>query len=104
MSKLLAPLGAIAVLLAFALVPTLPAAAPTVFKCTVDGAVTYQSTPCPSGEARPAPTAEQLNAARRKKLQQAASAPVAPDAVPAASRGPAPGAGASQPLANKPRR
>ena len=39
-------------------------------KCSVNGSVTYQSTPCPSNEVRPRPTVEQLNAERQKKLNQ----------------------------------
>jgi hypothetical protein len=39
-------------------------------KCTINGTVTYQTDPCPSGQARRAPTVEQLNAERQKKLRQ----------------------------------
>jgi hypothetical protein len=49
----------------------------TVHKCVVDGAVTYQSVPCPSGQAGSAPTAQQLNAERRKRAAAAAAGEVA---------------------------
>lgn len=62
----------------------------TVFKCTGgDGSVSYQSLPCPTGVQRQAPTVQQLNDARQRRLRQqaAASAPAAtagePVAVPA---------------------
>lgn len=41
-----------------------------VNRCTKDGSVTYQSEPCPTSEARQAPTVEQLNAERHKKIRQ----------------------------------
>jgi hypothetical protein len=50
-----------------------PAASP-VHKCEINGSISYQSSPCPTGEARQRPTAEQLNVERKKR---AASAPVA---------------------------
>jgi len=46
-----------------------------VFKCNIDGAVTYQNGPCPTGVPRKAPTAEQLNAERKRKQLEAASNP-----------------------------
>lgn len=46
-----------------------------VHKCTVNGVVTYQSTPCAAAAPRRQPTVDELNAERRKKLaQQAAQA------------------------------
>jgi hypothetical protein len=87
--------------LAALVMPASTVAAPTVFKCTADGQVSYQSVPCASGAgARTTPTAAQLNAERRKKLQQAASAPAAPAAEAAAApRSPGPGAGSARPTA-----
>lgn len=74
------------------LVPALAAAAPPVFKCTVDGAVTYQHTPCaPAGERAASPTAQQLNAERQKKLRQAASAASASSPPPERPKPPAEG-------------
>lgn len=44
-----------------------------VYKCAIDGAVSYQGDPCPSNEARIHPTVEQLNAERKKALRQGES-------------------------------
>ena len=81
-------------------------AAPPVHKCTTDGVVSYQSTPCRvAGEPSPRPTAAQLNAERQKKLRQqaAASAPVQPSAAavatPAAPAAPVAPAGRAAPAA-----
>lgn len=52
-----------------------------VYKCEIDGQVTYQSSPCPSAQPRVQPTVQQLNAERQRRAQ--ASAPAA--SVPAAS-------------------
>lgn len=60
-------------LLAGLLLSTYSQAASPVHKCVVGGSITYQSSPCPTGEPRQRPTAEQLNAERKKR---AASAPV----------------------------
>lgn len=46
------------------------AGAAQVHKCTINGSVTYQTDPCPTGQARRTPTIEQLNAERQKKLRQ----------------------------------
>jgi hypothetical protein len=45
-----------------------------VHKCTVDGVVSFQSTPCRASEPGPRPTVAQLNAERQKKLNQQAGA------------------------------
>jgi hypothetical protein len=50
--------------------PLMTLAAGQVYKCTINGAVSYQTVPCPSGEARRAPTVEELNAERQKRLRQ----------------------------------
>ncbi len=65
----------LALVLAFLALPFSLDAATPVFKCTTKGSVTYQSSPCPSGEVRPPPTFEQLNAAQQKKLVEAGKAP-----------------------------
>lgn len=73
----------LALALALLAAPLIEAEAATpVFKCTTHGSVTYQSSPCPSGEVRPPPTVEQLNAAQQKKLREAGKAPAA-QAAPA---------------------
>ena len=74
----------LAIVVAFLVAPLSLEAASPVFKCTSHGAVTYQSSPCPSGEARPPPTVEQLNAERQKRLREAGNAP-------AVQPGPSPG-------------
>lgn len=50
--------------------PIVVDAATPIHKCTIEGAVTYQSDPCPSGERRKQPTPAQLNTERHKKFQQ----------------------------------
>lgn len=61
---------------------SLKAAAP-FFKCSKNGTVTYQNDPCPSGESRKAPTVEQLNADRQKRLGQAGNGPAtSPESAP----------------------
>ena len=65
------------IMLAFLLAPLSLEAASPVFKCTINGSVAYQNSPCPSGESRKPPTVEQLNADRQKRLQQAGNAPTA---------------------------
>ena len=88
---------ALAIVLMASVCPISLAATTQVNKCVINGTVTYQTVPCPSGEARRAPTVEQLNAERQKKLQQSgASAPgekepptsAATPAVPAAPAAP----------------
>jgi hypothetical protein len=46
-------------------------------KCVVDGTVTYQQAPCPSGQPRKQPTLAELNAAEKQRRAAAASAPAA---------------------------
>jgi hypothetical protein len=65
-------------------------------KCVVNGTVTYQREVCPSNAGRERPTVEQLNAERKKRLEQAkattgaAPAPApAPHAAPQARPSPA---------------
>jgi hypothetical protein len=59
-------------MLAALMAPVSVGAVTPVHKCTVNGAVTYQSDPCPSGEARKQPTPEQLTAEPQKGQRQAA--------------------------------
>ena len=65
-----------AILLMSLLVPASSMAASPVHKCEVNGKVTYQNGPCPSGGHAPRPTIEQLNAERMKRAAGAASASV----------------------------
>lgn len=65
---------ALALLLTALLAPPWLGAAQQIHRCTIDGTVTYQSVPCPSGSTRAAPTVQQLNAERQKRLRQAAAA------------------------------
>jgi predicted lipid-binding transport protein (Tim44 family) len=59
------------------------AAAP-MNKCVVNGTVTYQQAPCPSGQVRRTPTLDELNAAERQK--RAAAAAAAASAPPSRER------------------
>lgn len=61
------------------------AAAAPANKCVLNGTVTYQQGPCPSGEVRKPPTVQELNAAEKKR--RAAAVATSPDKlVPAAPR------------------
>ena len=60
-----------------------------VNKCLINGSVTYQQEPCPTGQVRKPPTVQELNAEEKKRRETAAAAaparPVpAPAALPAA--------------------
>ena len=68
----------IAVVLAALMAPLSLAAAAPIHKCIINGSVTYQSDPCPSGDAGKRPTVEQLNAEQRKRQLQAGDATVSP--------------------------
>ena len=65
-----------------------------VHKCTENGVVTFQNTPCRPDDPGARPTAAQLNAERQKKLRQQAAAassaqtqpPVAASAVASQGR------------------
>lgn len=82
-------------MLAAALAAPLAALAATpVHKCEVNGSVTFQSTPCPTGESRPQPSLERLNAEARRQREaaaarSAASAPVR-DTAPVQAGAPKP--------------
>ena len=69
-------LQAISLLLSV-LVSVASLAASPVHKCEVDGKVTYQNSPCPSGEQPSRPTHEQIKAEHKKRAALAASAAAA---------------------------
>lgn len=48
-------------------------AASPVFKCVIDGSVTFQNTPCPVDKPSRNPTKDELNAERKKRLAEAAA-------------------------------
>jgi hypothetical protein len=83
----LARLARLTLLAATVLAPLAQASGP-VFRCVIDGTVTYQSVPCPSDRPVHRPTPDELNAERKKRLAEgaaaAASAPAGarPVAVP----------------------
>ena len=67
------------------------ASATQVFKCTINGTVTYQSVPCPSGPSGSSgkrPTLEQLNAAEKLKRERQASESPARAPAPSGPRAP----------------
>lgn len=67
------------------------ASATQVFKCTINGTVTYQSVPCPSGPSGSSgkrPTLEQLNAAEKLKRERQASEGPARAPAPSGPRAP----------------
>jgi hypothetical protein len=68
-------------LLAGLLVSTFSHAASAVHKCEINGSITYQSSPCPSGETRQRPTAEQLNAERKRRAASAPAEQTGPQAT-----------------------
>ncbi len=71
-------------------------------KCVSNGAVTYQNTPCPSGDARRQPTVDELNAERKKKLASSKEKSSEPNAsTSGASALPQKTTSASQPDATK---
>jgi hypothetical protein len=51
------------------------ATAAPFYKCTINGSITYQDDPCPSGAAKKEITAEQLNAQQQKKLREMGGGP-----------------------------
>lgn len=51
-----------------------PGLAAPANKCVIDGQVTYQQGPCPSGQVRKPPTVEELNAAEKRRRAAAAEA------------------------------
>ncbi|MDO9359360.1 MAG: excalibur calcium-binding domain-containing protein [Polaromonas sp.] len=66
-------------LLAGLLFVTSGVAATPTNKCVLNGAVTYQQGPCPSGEVQKQPTLEELNAhAKRRRAAAPAAVPASP--------------------------
>lgn len=65
-----------------------PVSATQVFKCTINGAVSYQSVPCPSGPPGKQPTLDQLNAAEKLKRERQASESPARAPAPSGQRMP----------------
>lgn len=62
-------------------------AAAAVNKCVVNGTVTYQREPCPSGQVRRPPTIQELNAEEKRRRESAAAAAQG-KLAPAAAAGP----------------
>ena len=52
-----------------------------MFKCKVNGTVTYQQDPCPVGQVRKPPTVQELNAGEKKRREAAAVATEKPAVV-----------------------
>jgi Excalibur calcium-binding domain len=52
-------------------------AAGPVYKCVVNGTVTFQSSPCAAEKPSRRPTIDELNAERKKRLSEAAAKPTA---------------------------
>jgi hypothetical protein len=79
--KLSSLLAAIAGLVVAATVTAAP-----VNKCVINGSVTYQQEPCPTGQVRKPPTVQELNAEEKKRREAAAAAaPAKPVTAPAAA-------------------
>ena len=68
-------------------VATVVNAAP-VYKCKVNGSVTYQQDPCPSGQVRKPPTVQELNATEKKRRETVTAATPATPATPATTERP----------------
>lgn len=60
-------------------------AAGPIFKCELEGRVTFQNTPCPSNEPRSQPDIHRLNAEARKRREAEAAKPVASPPAQAAT-------------------
>ena len=45
-----------------------------MYKCTVDGTVTYQQDPCPTGQVSKPPSVQELNAAEKKRREAVTAA------------------------------
>ena len=56
-----------------------------MFKCKVNGTVTYQQDPCPTGQVRKPPSVQELNATEKKRREAVIAATAAtPEKPPAA--------------------
>lgn len=62
-----------AALVAFLTCGSLATAGNPVFRCDVDGTVTFQSSPCPAAKPTRRPTVEELNAERKRRIALAAA-------------------------------
>jgi Excalibur calcium-binding domain len=47
--------------------------AESMYKCKLNGTVTYQQDPCPTGQVRKLPTAQELNVAEKKRREAVAA-------------------------------
>ena len=61
---------ALAITVVLLMLASAEATAAQFYKCSVNGAVQYQQSPCQSIDGRKPPTVEELNAARQKQLAQ----------------------------------
>lgn len=61
---------ALALAIVLLMLASAEATAAQVYKCSVNGAVQYQQSPCQSNDGRKPPTVEELNASRQKQLAQ----------------------------------
>ena len=87
-----------AIVFAALMAPLSLTAATQVYRCSIGGSVTYQRDPCPSGESKPPPTVEQLNAERQKRLRQPNDGPAdASEPTFGGQRLPSPGAASASP-------
>jgi hypothetical protein len=77
-----------AIVLAVLSTLSMAAGATPIFKCTLNGAVIYQSVPCPAGPAGKRPTIEQLNAAEKLKRERQAGESPARAPAPSGQRMP----------------
>ena len=90
MRKMFPVVSAVSLFAALTALPS-PASATQVFKCTINGTVSYQSVPCPSGPSGSSgkrPTLEQLNAAEKLKRERQASESPARAPAPSGQRMP----------------
>lgn len=80
--------------LALAVIAFAAQGASPVHKCVINGSVTFQNSPCPPDKPVRRPTADELNAERRKRLSEAPQkSAVASPAVPSP---PSPGPGPAE--------
>lgn len=79
------PIAVAAVLLACLSATAVFGAVTPVHKCTENGVVTFQNTPCRPDEPGARPTAAQLNAAERQKKQRQKAASDSAQQQPAAA-------------------
>lgn len=63
------------------------AAAAPVYKCSINGSITFQGSPCPSTVARTPPTLEQLNAERLKRPRENSAESIGPPGLASGVQG-----------------